>query len=123
MAGFKRSNRLSNMITYGVACFFLFFGLAPIVWLVITSFKSEAEIVSRELTYYPHNPILTNYIDVWNQSAFPTLMMNSFVTTMMTVIMCVVVGTLASYSFPNTGSQASMRCWSSISSYGCFRPC
>ena len=95
MAGQKRSKRLSNMIAYAVAGFFLFFGLTPIVWLVITSFKSEAEIVNPDLTYYPHNPILANYIDVWNQSAFPTLMMNSFVTTMMTVAMCVVVGTLA----------------------------
>ncbi|WP_421724663.1 carbohydrate ABC transporter permease [Bauldia sp.] len=99
MAGLRRTSRAKNAAAYGVAGFFLFFGLAPIVWLIITSFKSENEIVNRELTYYPHNPVITNYIDVWNQSSFPTLMMNSFLTTTMTVIMCVVVGTLASYSF------------------------
>lgn len=99
MAGLKRSSRTKDIVAYGVAGFFLFFGLAPIVWLIITSFKPENEIVSRELTYYPHDPIITNYIDIWNQSAFPTLMMNSFLTTTMTVVMCVVVGTLASYSF------------------------
>ena len=71
---------------YLVAGFFLFFGLAPIVWLIITSFKPEDEIVNRTLTYYPHDPILTNYVDIWNQSSFPTLMTNSLITTTMTVV-------------------------------------
>ncbi len=97
--GLRRSNAIHNVVAYGVAIFFLFFGLAPIVWLVITSFKPENEIVSQVLTYYPHNPILSNYADIWSQSAFPTLMMNSLRTTVMTVVICVTVGTLASYSF------------------------
>ena len=95
----QRTKRIHDRLAYGVAIFFLFFGLAPIVWLIITSFKSEGEIVSTVLTYYPHNPIATNYIDIWRQSAFPTLMMNSLQTTIMTVVICVTVGTLASYSF------------------------
>jgi len=99
MASLKRSNLLKTVGTYAVAGFFLFFGLAPVVWLIITSFKPEDEIVNRTLTYYPHNPVLSNYVDIWNQSAFPTLMMNSFLTTTMTVVICVVIGTLASYSF------------------------
>ena len=99
MASLKQSNRMKTVGAYAVASFFLFFGLAPIVWLMITSLKPEHEIVNRTLTYYPHDPILTNYIDIWNQSSFPTLMMNSFITTTMTVVICVVIGTLAAYSF------------------------
>lgn len=95
----RKTSRAHDVLAYGVAIFFLFFGLAPIVWLIITSFKSEVEIVNSVLTYYPHDPILSNYVDIWNQSSFPTLMLNSLRTTIMTVVICVAVGTLASYSF------------------------
>lgn len=91
--------KFANALTYLVTFAFIFFGLAPIVWLVITSLKTEAEIVSTTLTYYPHQPTFSNYVDIWNQSGLLTLMMNSFVTTIYTVVLCVIVGTLASYSF------------------------
>jgi len=99
MTSLSSRKRIEDVMAYGVTGFFIFFGLAPIVWLVITSFKSENEIVSRTLTYFPRDPILTNYVDIWNQGSFLTLMANSFVTTIITVTMCIVVGTLASYSF------------------------
>ena len=99
MAGLKRSRKIGNAVTYGLIFCYLFFGLAPIIWLLITSFKTEAEIVSTTLTYYPHNPTVHNYIDIWNQSGLLNLMSNSFLTTIYTVVMCIVVGTLASYSF------------------------
>ena len=99
MASLKRSRKIGNVITYGLVCCYLFFGLAPIVWLLITSFKTEEEIVSTTLTYYPHNPTIHNYIDIWNQSGLLNLMSNSLLTTVYTVVMCIVVGTLASYSF------------------------
>jgi len=99
MASLKRSQRIGNIVTYFLTFCYLFFGLAPIVWLVITSLKTEDEIVSNVLTYYPHNPTLQNYLDVWNQSGLLTLMTNSLLTTVYTVVLCVVVGTLASYSF------------------------
>lgn len=99
MAGIKRSRKIGNIVTYALTACYLFFGLAPIVWLLITSFKTEDEIVSTTMTYYPHNPTVNNYIDIWNQSGLLNLMTNSLITTVYTVVMCVVVGTLASYSF------------------------
>ena len=99
MASLNRSRKIGNVLTYFMTFVYLFFGLAPIVWLVITSLKTEAEIVSTTLTYYPHSPTFQNYIDVWNQSGLLNLMSNSLLTTFYTVVLCVIVGTLASYSF------------------------
>ena len=99
MASLNRSRKIGNVLTYFMTFVYLFFGLAPIVWLVITSLKTEAEIDSTTLTYYPHSPTFQNYIDVWNQSGLLNLMSNSLLTTFYTVVLCVIVGTLASYSF------------------------
>ena len=64
-----------------------------------TSFKTEAEIVSSEIVYWPSQFNFKNYTDVWSQSDFPRLMWNSLVTTTYTLAICLVAGTLAAYAF------------------------
>jgi multiple sugar transport system permease protein len=50
------------------------------------------------MTYWPRTVTFENYVAIWTRSNFPTLIMNSVVTTTITVAICVVVGTLASYA-------------------------
>jgi multiple sugar transport system permease protein len=81
------------MILLAVIC------MAPILWAFLTSLKYEADIVTREMVYWPTRITFDHYVTLWNQSSYPTLVLNSLVVTSVTVGICLVTGTIASYSF------------------------
>jgi multiple sugar transport system permease protein len=74
------------------------FSVFPIIWTFLISLKPEEDIVTRTLTYIPTRITFENYVAIWTRSNFPTLIINSAVVTLITVSICVVVGTLASYA-------------------------
>lgn len=66
----KRNRRNKAIMTVGgiaVVAFFLF----PIYWMIITSFKSNAEIFSTVPTFYPHKFSLYGYIRQFAYAAVP----------------------------------------------------
>ena len=74
------------------------FGFFPVVWTALTSLKSEKDVVTNQLQYVPRNPTLDNYDTLINRSGYPTMFQNSGIVTVLTVIMCLIVGTFAAYS-------------------------
>ncbi len=80
--------------TWGIVAF----AVLPIIWAFLVSIKPEDEIVSRVMNYLPHHPTTENYVAIWTRSNFPTLIVNSAVTTALTVAICIITGTLAAYA-------------------------
>ena len=37
-------------------------GFFPALWILLTSLKTEAELVTRPITWIPRNPTLDNYV-------------------------------------------------------------
>ena len=93
-----RRSRVERGVAYIVAISFAVFAIFPLLWTLITSLKTEQDIISRRLTLIPDPPTFRNYVAIWTQSNLPDLMVNSAITTFYTVVMCVVAGTLAAYS-------------------------
>lgn len=85
-------------IAYLIALTFAFFAAFPIVWTLITSLKTEKDIITRTIQMIPTAPTLHNYVAIWTQSNLPDLMINSAIVTFYTVAICVTAGTLAAYS-------------------------
>lgn len=75
----------------------ILYALFPMVWILITSFKLEEDIVTATLQYLPQDPTFENYVTMWRRSGFPRLMTNSLVVSLMTVAMALSLGTLAAY--------------------------
>jgi len=73
--------------------------ILPIVWMGLTSLKTEREIYSIPITFFPHEPTLENYKRIFTEMEyFPRYLFNSaFVTTISTLI-TVLVGALAGYA-------------------------
>jgi multiple sugar transport system permease protein len=97
----NRVNR-SSLFELGadlVVIVFVLFSTLPIVWLFLTSLKPEEEIVTRSLRYLPDRFTLEHYAAIWHQSGFPNLLLNSAVTTGLTVVLCLATGTMAAYAF------------------------
>jgi multiple sugar transport system permease protein len=88
-----------NIATYAVLITLTVFCMFPLVWTLLTSLKYEADIVTQTMQYIPKRITFDNYVAIWTQSGFPTLVFNSFVVTATTVVLCLITGTLAAYSF------------------------
>jgi multiple sugar transport system permease protein len=93
------SKLIWDIAAYAVLILLGFLCVFPIVWTFLTSIKVEADIVTREMVYIPTRFTFDWYVRLWNQSGYPVLVMNSLVTTTATVLICLLTGTIASYSF------------------------
>lgn len=88
-----------DIATYAVLILLAFVCIFPILWTFLTSVKIEADIVTREMVYLPTRFTFENYVKLWNQSGYPVLVMNSLIVTSVTVLICLLTGTIASYAF------------------------
>lgn len=95
----SRSNLGWNILSYGILIFLSVLSIGPLLWMLLTSFKVDDDIVTRTMVYFPTRFTVENYIKLWNQSGYPVLVVNSLVTTTMTVAICLFTGTIASYAF------------------------
>jgi multiple sugar transport system permease protein len=93
------STLIWNILSYAVMIFLAVLSIGPLLWMLLTSFKVDDDIVTRTMVYFPTRFTLDNYIKLWNQSGYPVLVVNSLVTTVMTVAICLFTGTIASYAF------------------------
>jgi multiple sugar transport system permease protein len=90
---------LRDGLTYAVMILLAIVCTAPILWTLLTSLKYEADIVTREMVYWPSRITFEHYVKLWNQSSYPVLVLNSLVVTGTTVAICLFAGTIASYAF------------------------
>src|SRR5688500_6648190 len=86
-------NLLFKLLSYAVLIF------VALLWMLLTSFKVDDDIVTRTMVYFPTRFTVDNYVKLWNQSDYPILVINSLVTTTLTVAICLFTGTIASYAF------------------------
>jgi multiple sugar transport system permease protein len=93
------SDRLWSFLAYAIILAVVAFSLGPILWTIMTSLKPESDIVTREMQYLPNRITFDNYVAIWNRSGYPRLIGNSAVVTVITLVVCMMIGTLAAYGF------------------------
>jgi len=69
----------------------------PLYFMATTAFKGEAEIYS-ELTWFPREPTVQNFLDVVYQFRIPLYLRNTLIVALTTTSIVVVISILASYS-------------------------
>jgi multiple sugar transport system permease protein len=90
-------SRLADVLTWLGGLAIVVFAIFPIVWALLTSLKREEDIITTAMQYIPRAITFENYEAIWTRSNFPILLTNSAVVTVITVVLCAVFGTLASY--------------------------
>jgi multiple sugar transport system permease protein len=70
---------------------------APFVWMVSTSFKPTAEVMTRDIEWFPRTIILDNYAKVFE---YPVIQwaLNSVIQASCATALCVLFGAMAGYS-------------------------
>ena len=88
-----------RVIQYLVIAFGLFWSLAPVYWMLATSFKTELEATRIEPTLVPVHPTIENYVGLGGQSLpFFAFFFNSIVSCLVTAAIAVAIATPAAYA-------------------------
>ena len=78
---------------------FLVFLLFPFYWMFVTSVKTNAEIYANPLIYWPREFTWATYEKLFGYFDFLKYMKNSLIVAILTMILSLIVSTLAAYAF------------------------
>jgi multiple sugar transport system permease protein len=73
-------------------------GFFPALWILFTSLKSEAELVRKPISWWPHQATLDNYVRAFTDQPLLRYMGNSFAVALGSTAMSLVVAALAAYA-------------------------
>ena len=76
----------------------VFNGFFPALWILLTSLKTEAELVSKPITYLPHELVLSNYVQAFTDQPLLKYLGNSFVVASLSTVLSLAVAALAAYA-------------------------
>ena len=92
----RRSGRIVQYLAIGFA---LLWSLAPVYWMLSTSFKTELEATRLDPTLWPHEPTLANYAGLAGSTLpFPQFFLNTMFSCLLTAVIAVIIGTPAAYA-------------------------
>ncbi len=89
---------LNKILSYIFLSILAIISVGPFLWLLSTALKSPAEnIFSYPPVLIPEMPSFQNFINVWNSVPFYKYMTNSFIVSLFTIILNVLLSSLAAY--------------------------
>lgn len=101
----KRRSPLQGILIYAAALIVALVVLAPPTWLVISSISTQSELLSVPVHWIPREPSLDRYRQIAfatgsdSAAVFRRSMLNSLIIAGSVTAICVVVGSIAAYSF------------------------
>lgn len=84
---------LSYFIMIAGVCMVIF----PILWMVITAVKDDAEIYQMNGSILPQAPVVTSFIRIWRNYDFIRYFGNSLIVTLVAVVVALVASALTGY--------------------------
>lgn len=73
-------------------------GFFPALWILLTSLKTETELVSKPITWWPHAPTLDNYVRAFSDQPLLRYLGNSALVALGSTALSLVVASLAAYA-------------------------
>ncbi len=80
------------------AALVVFNGFFPALWILLTSLKTEGELVSKPITYWPANLTLQNYVQAFTDQPLLKYMGNSLVVALLATVFSLLVSACAAYA-------------------------
>ena len=90
---------IEKTLIYFVIATYLFITLAPLLWVLSTSFKPNQEAISFPPKFLPDSPTFDNYLFVLTDPKLVTSLMNSLAVSLGSTGLSVVVSALGGYAF------------------------
>lgn len=97
MSGNKAFKSVKRTLFY-IAVFLLTFAiLSPLIWMVLSSFKVQKDILNIEKLFL-FEPIITNYVKVFAENSFATPLKNSFIIALFSSLIGLIMGLPCAYA-------------------------
>jgi multiple sugar transport system permease protein len=88
----------SKQLRWIAAAMVVLNGFFPAVWILLTSLKTEVELVKNPITYWPHNATLQNYVQAFADQPLLKYLGNSFAVALLSTAASLVVAAFAAYA-------------------------
>jgi len=98
IAALTRKNRGWRLLAYVLIVLFALWAAVPFYWIILTSFKSEGEILTPNANLLPQEFTLNHYTGTFVRTGFPGFVRNSFIVSAATTVLSVIVGSMAGYA-------------------------
>ncbi len=96
MSSARLRERINKTILYIILGVYAVIILFPILIVLIPTFQTVQES-SQGILKLPSQINLNNYIDAWKQSKFPVALKNSLIITISTIIINILIGSIAAF--------------------------
>lgn len=73
-------------------------GLFPALWILFTSLKTEAELTTKPITWFPHAPTINNYMQAFSDQPLLIFLFNSLMVALLSTALTLFVSVLAAYA-------------------------
>ena len=94
-----RKKKIFKVLQYILAIAVTLVMIFPLYWMIISSFKSQDEILAAIPTLWPKEFHPENYGNVWNRANFAEYYFNTIVMTVGILVCQIVTGVFAAYGF------------------------
>lgn len=95
---YKKKRHVATYILFIVVMvMFVILALTPILWLLLSSFKTLEEINSSEYHLFPKSPDFNGFISLWNNLGLGDIFINTIVVVIFAVICAVVFNSILAY--------------------------
>jgi ABC-type glycerol-3-phosphate transport system permease component len=92
------SKSVGTLVWYALFAAMLVFTLGPIVWMLSTSFKPEAQIATTNINWIPRTFTLDNYQHVFDHFEILRWTLNSLVVASVATLLVLLLDSLAGYA-------------------------
>jgi len=91
---------LGGAVLWAGLLFLTLFALGPFIWVLLSSFKTRAELYATPLVYLPQQLNLANYVDAWTSklTPFSRFFANSLWVSSVTMVATTAISILAGYA-------------------------
>src|SRR5438874_689076 len=86
------------IVAYTLLAFLSILTLIPIIWMVLTAFKSANEVISTPPTWFPREWHPENFQAAWNFAPFGKYLINTFVVAGTIMVLETLTSALAAYA-------------------------
>ncbi len=73
-------------------------GFFPALWILLTSLKTETELVHKPISYWPQQATLANYVQAFTDQPLLSYLLNSAVVAVGSTVVSLFVSALAAYA-------------------------
>lgn len=94
----RRRLRLADAPVYAALCFWALVAGYPLVWMLMTAFKKDAELY-RSPFALPEKLRWSNFVDAWVQGHLAPCVVNSIEVTLLSLILALSLSTACAFAF------------------------